>query len=164
MWIDVRLSASFCKHWTPFHPDATDETRVQRVGDSIKQKTPTIFLIISVFQRRSSFSEWSWAESNRRPNKRLTCFLHAYSLIGFRAGSGQRHPNPTLSPKISQRGRRKRTAIPFSRAPPGRLPTGEVGGRCLVPPTVGRIKLTYCASVRQQERKYFRQLLFRIPD
>ncbi|MBO7323550.1 MAG: hypothetical protein J6U51_08210 [Bacteroidales bacterium] len=62
LWIFVRLSASFCKHWTLGHPDATGETRVQRVGDSIKQKTLTIFLIISAFVGRSSFSEWTWRE------------------------------------------------------------------------------------------------------
>lgn len=69
LWVYVRLSASFCKHWTLGHPDATWETRVQRTGDSIKQKTLTIFLIVSVFVGRSSFSKWSWAGSNRRPYK-----------------------------------------------------------------------------------------------
>ena len=158
LWIDVRLSASFCKHWTPFHPDATDETRVQRVGDSIKQKTPTIFLIISVFQRRSSFSEWSWAESNRRPNKRLTCFLHAYSVIGCRGDSGRGHPRPTVASKNSPALRGFMPAIPSLRAPPNHMPTVGACGRCLVPTTVAGIKLTYCASVMQQERSYFRQL------
>lgn len=33
-------------------------------------------------------------------------------------------------------------------------------GRCLVSATVAEIKLIYCASIRQQERSYFRQLNF----
>ena len=33
-------------------------------------------------------------------------------------------------------------------------------GWCLVPATVAGIKLTYCTSVRQRERSYFRQLNF----
>ena len=58
VWILARLSTSFCT----IHPDATGETIVKRAGDSIKQKILTIFLIISVFIRRSSFSKWSWAD------------------------------------------------------------------------------------------------------
>ena len=84
LWIFVRLSASFCKHWTLGHPDATGETRVQRVGDSIKQKTLTIFLIISAFVGRSSFSEWTCRDSNSGPNKKQLSFLHAYFVLHFR--------------------------------------------------------------------------------
>ena len=88
------------------------------------------------------------------------CFLHAYSVIACREYSGRGHPRHSVASKISSAARGFPPTIPFSRAPPGHRPTGGVGGRCLVPATVAGIKLTYCASVRQQERSYFRQLSF----
>ena len=39
---------------------------------------------------------WSWRESNPRPNKEQLCFLHTYSVVGFRAVQGNRHPNRNL--------------------------------------------------------------------
>ena len=140
VWIFVRLSVSLCKHWTPFHPDATWETRVQRAGDSIKQKTLTTFLIISVIIGRSSFSKWSWRESNPRPNKWQMCFLHAYSVVDCRDCSGRGHPRQPVASKTSSAARSRPPTIPFSWAPPGHRPTGWVGGRCLVPTTVVGIK------------------------
>ena len=102
--------------------------------------------------------QWSWAESNRRPNKRLMCFLHAYSVVDCRGDSGRGHPRPTLASKDSLALRGFMPAIPSLRAPPDHTPTVRACGRCLVPTTVAGIKLTYCASVMQQERSYFRQL------
>ena len=111
----------------------------------------------------SLFVEWSWRESNPRPNKRQMCFLHAYSVVDCRGCSGRGHPRQTVASKSSSAVRGDPPTIPYSRAPPGHRPTGGVGGRCLVPSTVGGIKpVTYCASVRQQERSYIRQLSFRI--
>ena len=88
------------------------------------------------------------------------CFLQAYSVIGCRGGSGRGHPRPPLASKTSPALRGLMPAIPSFWASPGRTPTVGACGRCLVPATVAGIKLTYCASVRQQERSYFRQLLF----
>ena len=89
------------------------------------------------------------------------CFLHAYFMIDFRAGSGHEPPRQALASKTSSAARGLPPTIPFSRAPPGHRPTGWVGGRCLVPATVAGIKpVTYCTSVRQQERSYFRLLSF----
>ena len=102
--------------------------------------------------------KWSWRESNPRPNKRLSCFLHAYSVVDCRAGSGRGHPRQTLSSKKSPAVRGVVPAIPSLRAPPGHMPTVGACGRCLVPATVAGIKPTYYASVMQQERSYFRQL------
>ena len=39
---------------------------------------------------------WSWAESNRRPNKQPISFLHVYPVIGFRVKAGNRQPNLNL--------------------------------------------------------------------
>ena len=89
------------------------------------------------------------------------CFLHAYFMIDFRAGSGHEPPRQALASKSSSAARGLPPTIPFSRAPPNHIPTGMVCGRCLVPATVEGIKpVTYCTSVRQQERSYFRQLSF----
>ena len=108
-----------------------------------------------------SLSKWSWRESNPRPNKWQMCFLHAYFMIDFRAGSGHEPPRQALASKTSSAARGLPPTIPFSRAPPNHIPTGMVCGRCLVPATVAGIKpVTYCTSVRQQERSYFRQLSF----
>ncbi len=35
---------------------------------------------------------WSWRDSNPRPNKEQTGFLHAYPVIGFRVKRGNKHP------------------------------------------------------------------------
>ncbi len=89
------------------------------------------------------------------------CFLHAYSAVDCRDCSGHGHPRQAVAPKSSSVARSEPPTIPFSRAPPGHRPTGWVGGRCLVPTTVAGIKpVTYCTSVRQQERSYFRLLSF----
>ena len=88
------------------------------------------------------------------------CFLHAYSVVDFRDATGRRHPMSSLVPKSSSKGRNLPLTIPFSRALPNRRPMGGVGGKCLVPATVAGIKITYYTSVMQQERSYFRLLLF----
>ncbi len=44
---------------------------------------------------------WSWRESNPRPNKQQKCFLHAYTVIGFRELPGNSHPNQNLISFIS---------------------------------------------------------------
>ena len=114
------------------------------------------------FRNREAGSlwKWSWRGSNPRPNKWQMCFLHAYSVIACRGYSGRGHPRHTVASKISPAARGRPSTIPYSRAPPGHQPTGGVGGRCLVPAASAGIKLTYCTSVKQQERSYFRQLSF----
>ena len=86
------------------------------------------------------------------------CFLHAYSVVGFRDGNGRGHPMTPLASKTSPARRGFMPPIPSLRAPPCHTPTAGACGRRLVPTTVAGIKLTYCASVMQQERSYFRQL------
>ncbi len=158
VWIFVRLSTFFCT----IHTGATGATKVWMLGRCGNRKdTDNLFdyqclsLCFGVILPRL---KWSWAESNRRPNKRLTCFLHAYSVIGCRGDSGRGHPRPTVASKNSPALRGFMPAIPSLRAPPNHMPTVGACGRCLVPTTVAGIKLTYCASVMQQERSYFRQL------
>ena len=109
-------------------------------------------------EARLSLFLWSCRDSNPGPNKWQSCFLHAYSVIVFRGNSGRGHPRLPLSSKISPVLRGFIPAIPSLRAPPGQQPTVRAAGRCLVPATVAGIKQTYCASVMQQERNYFRQL------
>ncbi len=41
---------------------------------------------------RFVFRLWSWAGSNRRPNKKPKCFLHAYPVIDCREQAGSRQP------------------------------------------------------------------------
>ena len=48
--------------------------------------------------------KWSWRESNPRPNKEQTCFLHAYPVIDCRQWQGKRHPKPKRIPFISSAG------------------------------------------------------------
>ena len=79
-------------------------------------------------------------------------------MIGFRGCSGHGHPRQPLASKNSPALRGFMPTIPSFRAPPCHPPTVGAGGRCLVPATVAGIKLTYCSSVKQQERNYFRQL------
>jgi len=42
--------------------------------------------------------QWSWRESNPRPNKEPIGFLHAYPFLFFRITAGKRRPIVTLSP------------------------------------------------------------------
>ena len=62
------------------------------------QENAGFFFKLSIFQ-------WSWRESNPRPNKEAIRFLHAYSGLDFRDESRPGLPNPSLSSKISLRHR-----------------------------------------------------------
>ena len=83
-------------------------------------------------------SLWSCRESNPGPNKKQRCFLHAYSVFDCREKHGDRHPNSSLSPKISPSHRRIATASPvfFATALPKRNQTvqsSDVSFQHLVP-------------------------------
>ena len=45
--------------------------------------------------------QWSWRDSNPRPNKKPKCFLHAYLFIGFCDWPGKEQPNQTLASLFS---------------------------------------------------------------
>ena len=44
--------------------------------------------------------QWSWRDSNPRPNKQYIRFLHAYFAIDFRAQAESKHPTYILSSKV----------------------------------------------------------------
>jgi len=52
-------------------------------------------------QRRKSFilllKEWSWRESNPRPNEEIISFLHAYLCLNFRVTAEPKPSTITLS-------------------------------------------------------------------
>ena len=55
---------------------------------------------------------WSWRDSNPRPNKEPTCFLHDYSAVVFRGRQGDERPKPTLIFFVSCRRRSTGGTIP----------------------------------------------------
>ena len=96
---------------------------------------------------------------NPRPNVELICFLHAYSLLGFRSVAGKRQPTAPLSFKISETPQGEVNPIPDLPAPPVRLVSGlRQSGDVLSLQLLRRLSLIYCTSIKQQERKNFRHL------
>lgn len=106
-------------------------------------------------------SLWSWRDSNPRPNKEPTCFLHDYSAVVFRGRQGDERPKPALIFFISCRRRSAGGTIPNLMSTSWSNRNRESPfARCLVPPPCGRIELAYCTSAKQRERSCFRQLIF----
>ena len=105
---------------------------------------------------------WSWWDSNPRPNSETICFLHAYSslLFSWRSKTWTTNYDLILLISLPQRGLRKPFPTVLHR---WFLRFGKTSSeRCLVALPCNAIKpVTYCTSVRQRERNYFRQLNFR---
>ena len=108
--------------------------------------------------------KWSWRESNPRPNEELMSFLHAYLRWGCRDMASAKLPTITLVPKVSPLARDRPPTISdiICTTCSNRFGTTAFGW-CLVPAPCGGIKLIYCTSIKQRERKCFRQLTFRGP-
>ena len=72
---------------------------------------------VSCFAIVLVINEWSWRESNPRPNKETIRFLHAYSGLHFRDATRPGPPIAPLSPKISSDSRSARQTISDFPAP-----------------------------------------------
>ena len=103
---------------------------------------------------------WSWRESNPRPNKEQTGFLHAYLVIGFRAKQGNKHPKLCLSFFILSRLRSKAGTSLKLRAVRNQAGIRHVHLRTVPSPvTLTRDSaLIYYTSIRLREQNYFRQI------
>ena len=114
--------------------------------------------IVSLF-----FYKWTRRGLNPRPNKEAICFLHAYLRLNFREPTRPKPPIGTLSLKISSctQGRAKLFPIYLHHhIKTLRKNSSWVMSRSN---TCVGIKLIYCTSIKQRERKCFRQLNFRKP-
>ena len=104
--------------------------------------------------------KWSWWDSNPRPNSETICFLHAYSslLFSWRSKTWTTNYALILLFSLPQWGLRKLFPIVLHR---WFLRFGKTSlERCLAALPCNAIKpVTYCTSVRQRERNYFRQLI-----
>ena len=106
------------------------------------------------------FYQWSWWDSNPRPNRETIRFLHVYSGLHFRATARPGPPTATLSSKNFITAARPVVTISEETAPLiQNVSEKELSERCLVSAPCAEIKpVTYYTSVRQRERNYFRQL------
>ena len=105
---------------------------------------------------------WTWRESNPRPHKETICFLHAYLGLWFWCNSKTRATDCCLS--LFGFHMSSEAYSCYFRFILHRLFFGfgkRSSERCLVPSPCDGIKpIVYCASTRQRERNYFRQLNF----
>ena len=137
--------------------------------------TPTFFSKISLPDSKKEtmpanaphslfiFYKWTRRGLNPRPNKEAICFLHAYLRLDFRAPTRPKPPIGTLSLKTSSctQGRAKLFPIYLHhRIKTLRKNSSWVMSRSN---TCVGIKLIYYTSIKQRERKCFRQLNFRKP-
>ena len=103
---------------------------------------------------------WTWRESNPRPHKETICFLHAYLGLWFWCNSKTRATDCCLS--LFGFHMSSEAYSCYFRFILHRLFFGfgkRSSERCLVPSPCDGIKpIVYCASTRQRERNYFRQL------
>lgn len=109
---------------------------------------------LSEFRQPFLFSTlWSWAESNRRPNKQQKCFLHAYPFIDFRMLLGKRHPRQNLILFILSCNQGAYRTSPKLRAPrwSGWNQACPPAG-CLVTAPCAMKCSIYCTSIKRQER------------
>ena len=109
------------------------------------------------------FYKWTRRGLNPRPNKEAICFLHAYLRLNFREPTRPKPPIGTLSLKISSctQGRTKLFPIYLHHhIKTLRKNSSWVMSRSN---TCVGIKLIYYTSIKQRERKCFRQLNFRKP-
>ena len=108
--------------------------------------------------------EWSWRESNPRPNKEYVCFLHAYLGLHFRPMARPKPPTTGLSATLSPepRSRLRLSSIFLHRCV--RTPRRDGIGAMSRFSTLCRNKLIYYTSIKQRERKKFRQLIVRLRD
>ena len=113
---------------------------------------------------RAPTARWSWRESNPRPNKEHVRFLHAYPGLDFRPMARPEPPTTGLSAIVSplSRSRRGLSSIFLHRCV--RTPRRAGNGAMSRFSTLCRNRLIYCTSIKQRERKKFRQLLFRLRD
>ena len=103
--------------------------------------------------------EWSWRESNPRPNKQSKCFLHVYLTINFRMQTGSKQPILHLILFISQQSQGFLVTISKLLAPLSQTGIENLHPRdVLFQHLVSELSITYYDSVTQQERIYFRQL------
>ena len=109
-----------------------------------------------------SSQKWSWRDSNPRPNEEAISFLHAYPQTWFSNKHRIRATNVYLSSCYLTETPELRFCQPrFACTACSDRFVATASGRCLVPmPGIGIKRLTYCNSVTQQERNYFRQLWF----
>ena len=106
--------------------------------------------------------KWSWRESNPRPHEETIRFLHAYLGLHFRAAARPKPPTTALSPKTSLRHRGLPQLFPiFLRRRFLRFGTTSLGRRLVSLPCKEIKPTVYCASTRQREHTYSRQLTFR---
>lgn len=116
-------------------------------------------LVPSGLRLWTRFGLWSWAGSNRRPNKKLKCFLHAYPVIDCREKTGSRQPVWTLVPLFSPGNRNLYRTIPTFLVPLDQTPSGKASERQLVPTPGAGIIPGSVWQIRQRARYCFRQLI-----
>lgn len=122
-----------------------------------KEENRTTILCNTVF---AAF-EWTWRDSNPRPNKETISFLHAYLCFDFRESARPKLPTETLSSKNFIPAAKPVRTIPDLAAPHNLITSrSECQSDVSFLHLVQKLSNPTILQIKQRERSYFRQIKF----